>query len=149
MVCAMHTTRFDLASLTSVSTCPRTLRSIQCLQRVFTDRSYPEAELLTLKRQFQRLYCTKFFAHRLRAICIAGMPDRSQSFRSCCEGAPGSKRMWYALAVGRARGDEGLESGNARRRVICMFVAGFPTRGELQRRGARSALQWFYSKQSS
>lgn len=32
--------------------------------------------------------------------------------------------MWYALAVGGARGDEGSESGNARRRVICMFLAG-------------------------
>lgn len=57
--------------------------------------------------------------------------------------------MWYALAVGRARGDEGSESGNARRRVIYMFLAGFPTRGELQRRGARSDLLLFYSKQSS
>lgn len=57
--------------------------------------------------------------------------------------------MWYALAVGGARGDEGSESGNARRRVICMFLAGLSTRGELQRRGARSALQRFYSKQSS
>lgn len=57
--------------------------------------------------------------------------------------------MWYALAVGGARGDEGSRSGDARWRRICMFLGELPTRGELQRRGARSALQWFYSKQSS